>query len=87
MIPSVGASHGVLQCYQGAPTAARAPGGLVDEAEEVAPGGEGVCVEADAVEKAAIVSPARQVHVPFPWKLDPTSNLCFLPTDSWFWFG
>lgn len=86
MILRAGASRGVLECYQGTPTPARAPGGLVDEAEAeaVAPGGEGVYMEAYSIEKAAILSPARQVHVPFPWKLDPTDNLCFLPTDSWF---
>lgn len=34
VILSVVASHRVLECYQGVPFAARAPGGLVEEAKE-----------------------------------------------------
>lgn len=77
----------VLERYQGTPIAARAPGALSDEAAEVAPGGEGVYMEEYSIEKAVILSAARWVHVRFPWKLDPTDNLRFLPADSWFWFG
>lgn len=44
VILSVVASHHGLGCYQGVLIAARAPGGLVEEAEEDALGGEGVCV-------------------------------------------
>jgi hypothetical protein len=43
VILSGAVSHSVLECYQGTPMAARAPGGLTDEAKEVAHGGRG-CV-------------------------------------------
>lgn len=87
VILSGAVSHSVLECYQGTPMAARAPGALVGEAEEVARGGEGVYVEEYSIEKAATLSAARRVHILFPWKLDPTDNLCFLPTDSCLGFG
>lgn len=45
-------------------------------------GEEGVYVEEHLIEKAASLSAARRVRVLFPWKLDPTDNLCCLPTDS-----
>lgn len=45
-------------------------------------GEEGVYVEEHLIEKAASLSAARRVCVLFPWKLDPTDNLCCLPTDS-----